>query len=81
MRKLGKDSGAIGFAVYLDLIDGLEDAGNEYDTDVVVVYSDNVSAQKLFALVNEIRESGERVTVRKTKPTRLKYKKLIELNE
>ena len=81
MKKLGKDAGAIGFAVYLDFIDGLEDDSDEYDTDVVVVYSDNVSAAKLFTLVNEIRESGERVTVRKTMPTRLKYKKLIEIDK
>lgn len=81
MRKMGKEGGAVGFAVYLDLIDGIEDGDEKYDTDVVVIYNDSVSLESLYTLVEEIRESGQRVTVRKTMPTRLKYKKLIEIDK
>ena len=80
MRKLGKDTGALGFAVYLDLIDELEDEYDDYDTDVVVIYNDGAELSKLYSLVEELRDGGKRVTVRKTMPKRLKYKEIIEFN-
>ena len=81
MKKMGKDTSAIGFAVYLDLISELEYVSDEYDTDVVVVYSDKTSLEKLYELTEKIRGEGKRVTVRKALPTRLKYKELIELDK
>ena len=80
MRKMGKSTGAIGFAVYLNLIDELDGDGDGYDTDVVVVYKDDSKLSKLYSLVESLRGEGKRVTVRKTMPTRLKYKELIEFN-
>ncbi len=80
MKKLGKDTGALGFAVYLDLIDELDDGYDDYDTDVVVVYKDGAELSSLYALAEDLRKDGKRVTVRKTMPHRLKYKKLIEFN-
>ena len=80
MKKMGKSTGAIGFAVYLNLIDELDGAGDGYDTDVVVIYNDDSKLSELYLLVESLRAEGKRVTVRKTMPTRLKYKELIEFN-
>ena len=80
MKKLGKDTGALGFAVYLDLIDELDNGCDDYDTDVVIIYKDGAELSSLYSLAECLRESGKRVTVRKTMPTRLKYKELIEFN-
>lgn len=80
MKKLGKDTGALGFAVYLDLIDELDCGYDDYDTDVVIIYKDGAELSSLYSLADSLRESGKRVTVRKTMPTRLKYKELIEFN-
>jgi ATP phosphoribosyltransferase regulatory subunit len=80
MKKLGKDTGALGFAVYLDLIDELENGYDDYDTDVVIIYKDGADLSSLYSLADSLRESGKRVTVRKTMPKRLKYKELIEFN-
>ena len=80
MKKMGKSTGAIGFAVYLNLIDELDGDGDEYDTDVVVIYNDDSKLSELYLLVESLRAEGKRVTVRKTMPTRLKYKELIEFN-
>ena len=80
MKKLGKDTGALGFAVYLDLIDELDNGGDDYDTDVVIVYKDGADLSSLYSLAENLRDEGKRVTVRKTMPKRLKYKKLIEFN-
>ena len=80
MKKMGKSTGAIGFAVYLNLIDELDCDSDGYDTDVVVVYRDESKLAELYTLVEDLRGEGKRVTVRKTMPTRLKYKELIEFN-
>ena len=81
MKKMGKTTSAIGFAVYLDLISELEYSPEEYDTDVVIIYDGATNLEKLYELAESVREGGERVTVRKTVPTKLKYKKLIDLSE
>ena len=79
MRKMGKKSGAIGFAVYLDLLDELETRSAEYDTDVVLLYDDSSDVACVSRAVNALAAAGERVIARKTAPTKLKYKKLMKL--
>lgn len=81
MRKMGKKSGAIGFAVYLDLLDELENKAAEYDTDVVLLYDETASAVDVSRAVNRLVTSGERVIARKTVPTKLKYKRLMQLKD
>ena len=79
MRKMGKSSGAIGFAVYLDLLDELGNDVAEYDTDVVLLYDDDTDATAISCAVRDLVQAGERVIARKTAPTKLKYKKLMRL--
>ena len=79
MRKMGKKSGAIGFAVYLDLLDELETETAAFDTDVVLLYDESADVTAVSCAVNRLVASGERVIARKTIPTKLKYKKLMKL--
>lgn len=79
MRKMGKKSGAIGFAVYLNLLDELETRSAEYDTDVVLLYDDSSDVACVSRTVNALVAAGERVIARKAAPTKLKYKKLMKL--
>jgi len=80
MRKMGRQSGAIGFAVYLDLLNELDTCVPEYDTDVVLLYDDGAEAADVCRAVEELVASGERVIARKTVPHKLKYKKLMKLS-
>ncbi|MBR4874085.1 MAG: ATP phosphoribosyltransferase regulatory subunit, partial [Clostridia bacterium] len=77
MRKMGKQSGAIGFAVYLDLLDRLYAEGESYDADVVVVYESDAEAAAVCREVNRLTEEGNRVAVRRTAPAKMRYKQLI----
>ena len=79
MLKMGKKSGAIGFAVYLDLLDELGNEAAEYDTDVVLLYDAREDVSAVSCAVNRLVASGARVTARKTAPTKLKYKTLMKL--
>ncbi|MBQ8407326.1 MAG: ATP phosphoribosyltransferase regulatory subunit [Clostridia bacterium] len=79
MKKMGKKSGAIGFAVYLDLLGKLESELDEYDVDVLLLYGDESDVGTLCKVVGEITASGRSVTARKEIPERLRYKELVDM--
>ncbi len=81
MRKMGKASGAIGFAVYLDLLGELEAEVKEYDGDVLILYDDKTDAKKLLSLTDALIDEGKSVSTQKTVPERLKYKETIDMRE
>ena len=81
MKNMGKNAGAVGFAVYLDLICELCEETDEYDTDVFVLYDGGCDFAKLCKLVDELSENGERVMAQKQIPDRLKYKRLIKFTK
>ena len=81
MRKMGKRSDAIGFAIYMDLLDELESQVAEYDTDVVLLYDESADVATVSRVVNDLVMSGERVLARKTAPTKLKYKRMMQLKD
>lgn len=79
MKKMGKDSGAIGFAVYLDLLGELDGEDSEYDGDVLVLYGKDTDVKRLVEITDEITASGKSVSARRSAPERLKYKEIIDL--
>lgn len=62
MKKLGKKSGAVGFAVYLDLLERLDTERREYDADVLITYED-ADPEKVCALAERLRREGNSVCV------------------
>ncbi len=62
MKKLGKKSGAVGFAVYLDLLERLDTERRAYDADVLLTYGDSDPA-KVCALAEKLRSEGNSVCV------------------
>ncbi len=81
MKKMGKESGAIGFAVYLDLLGELDGTVNEYDADVLVLYNDKNPVSELVSLTGKLTGEGKSVTVKREMPERLKYREIIDLRE
>ena len=79
MKKMGKSSGAIGFAVYLDLLEGLGNAAPEYDADVLVIYDSETNVKDLLALTNSITAEGKSVTVRKDIPEGQRFKETVDM--
>ena len=63
LSKMGKRQGALGFAVYLDLLERLGDPGAHYDADIALLYSEEDSACDVMKLANELRASGASVMV------------------
>ena len=61
MERMGKRSGAIGFAVYLDLIDELCDESDEYDCDVFLRYDPATPISVISKRVEELMAEGKSV--------------------
>ena len=81
LHKLGKDAGAIGFALYLDMLDMLNIEDDEYDADVLIMYDKEVTPEKVTALAKKITKGGESVCVLTKMPSNGKYKRIVRITE
>lgn len=78
MKKLGRKSQAIGFAVYLDLLEQLNDA-DEYDVDTVLLYDETDDPSAVLSALQRLAKEGTVTAV--TKVPDLKYKNLVTVKE
>lgn len=81
MRKMGRRSGAIGFAVYMDMLDRLSMERKEYDVDVLLLYKDTDSLAEIAAMRRRLQEAGESVMVQRIIPANIRYKRLCEVKK
>ncbi|MBQ9985650.1 MAG: ATP phosphoribosyltransferase regulatory subunit [Oscillospiraceae bacterium] len=81
MKRMGKKAGAIGFAVYLDLLEGLSSKSEKYDVDTLVIYDENEPAESVAQTVARISDTGASVVAQRRVPEKLRYKKLIKLSD
>jgi ATP phosphoribosyltransferase regulatory subunit len=58
LRKFGRRAGAVGFAVYLDMLERLTDEGGAYDADVLLLYDESANPVSLAAAVRSLTERG-----------------------
>ena len=79
MKKMGRRSDAVGFALYLDLLEGLERESVKYDVDVLLLCGKDAEASAIAARTEELVASGRSVSVQRAIPERLRYRELIEL--
>lgn len=81
MQKMGKKAGAIGFAVYPDLLVGLSAPDNEYDVDAVLLYDESADPAALFEKVRALCAEGLSVTAQRSVPEKLRYRQLLKWKE
>ncbi len=81
VRKLGKDSDAIGFAVYLDLLERYEKQQKEYDTDILLLYEEKTDAAALLRAVEMLTDNGQSVMVQKQNQQTVSYRQLWCMKE
>ncbi len=75
LKKFGKHSQAIGFAVYTDILDSYFVSDNPYDIDCVIVYSENDNAFSVGKAAETILSKGKSISVQKSVEKKLKAKK------
>ena len=77
MKKIGRKAGAIGFAVYLDLLELLDAHENEYDTDILLLYEDGADLCDLMHAVTVLAKNGTRILAQKRVPEGIRYRQLL----
>lgn len=81
MAKMGKKTGAIGFAVYLDMLERLNDTTKKYDVDTVLLYDKDADEVDIANLIKMFTDNGNSVLAEKSVPKKLKYRQLIRLKD
>lgn len=80
MQKMKRKSGAIGFAVYLDMLERFNLPSNEYDADILLTYDDDTNLLALNSYADRLIQSGKTVLVSRSIPQATKYKQLINFD-
>ena len=81
MAKMGKKTGAIGFAVYLDMLERLNINTKKYDVDTVLLYDMDADEVDIANLIKMFTDNGNSVLAEKSVPKKLKYRQLIRLKD
>ncbi len=81
MAKMGKKSKAIGFAVYLDLLERLNENKENYDVDILLLYGADTDEEQLVKSIKMLMENGKSVLSLKTVPENIKYKQLLKIGK
>ncbi len=61
LRRMGRSGSAIGFAIYLDLLENTAPVSDEFDVDVLLVYSEATPATAVARRKEEVVRSGRSV--------------------
>ncbi len=77
MQKMDKKSGAVGFAVYLDMLDPLKDDNDSFEQDIIILYGQNTDMAALKSLTEDLIAKGNRVSAQREIPSKLTYRQLI----
>lgn len=81
MKKMGKASGAVGFAVYLDMLERFGKQESGYDYDTVVLVGEKASPEKVIRTVRDLSADGEKVIALRSVSDTLRYKKIVRIGE
>ena len=81
MKKMGKSSGAVGFAVYLDMLERFGKEEKEYDYDTVVIVGEKTPPEKVIKTVSDLSSKGEKVIALKSVSESVRYKNIVRIWE
>ena len=80
MKRMGRKSGAIGFALYLDLLDSFLSERTTYDVDIIMLYDDDADLTLLNEMVSTYIRKGLTVSVQKQAPKKMSCRQLVRFN-
>lgn len=81
MKKLKRQAGAIGFAVYLDILEQYAPGGTEYDVDTLLVYDESCSIAEIEAKAKELTGCGESILLQRQIPPGIRCRQIITLKK
>ncbi len=79
LRRMGRSASAIGFAIYLDLLEELESDASDYDVDALIVYCADTPPSAVARKKEELVARGLSVTAVTSIPEELRYREKYEV--
>ncbi len=79
MKKMSRKCGAVGFAVYTDLLDRIYFDEKDFDVDAVLLYDEDADPMNVSAAVSALSEEGLSVVAQKSIPKKIRFEKLFKL--
>ena len=81
MRRMGRDCRAVGFAIYMDQLERLNDEPRPYDVDTLVLYDEGADIAALCQAVTRLAGEGVSVRAQKAVDDKLRYRRLLRFGE
>ncbi len=79
VHRMGKNAGAVGFALYLDLLEEMAADGAEYDVDTLILCGKYADMREIAQTVEKLTREGKSVSVGACIPDKLRYKETVKL--
>ena len=79
LQKMGRSGNAVGFAIYLNLLEQIRE-NLRFDVDTVLLYPEDTDPMDMMMAAAKLREQGDVLTVNRL-PQNLRWRKLYELRE
>ena len=79
MRKMKRADRAMGFAVYVDMLDRLELPDDRYDVDTVLLYDESASLSAIRQQAQCLTAQGVSVMAQRTFPENIRYRQLLKI--
>lgn len=80
MQRMHRRSGAIGFAVYMDVVEQLPQPHRDFDVDAVLLYEEGTPVGEIRNCVSNLTRQGRSVLVQRQVPETVKYRQLLKLH-
>ena len=80
LQRMGRRAGAVGFAIYLDLLEGLDRNKRDADVDVLLLY-DESTVREAAEAVARLTAEGKSVSAQKAIPPTLRYRDTEDLRK
>ncbi len=81
LYKMGKNCGAIGFAVYLDRLERFEAEERHFDVDVLLIYEQDTDSKSIIDTVNLLSDTGKTVKSAPCVDGSVRYRQLLKIGK
>ncbi len=81
MKKMHRNAGAIGFAVYLDLLEEISEETKEFDVDAVLLYDDQTLFSEVDVVLSKLISEGKTVMAQRALPEKIRCKEIWKISE
>ncbi len=79
LQKMGRSGNAVGFAIYLNLLEQIQEK-TDFDVDTVLRFSPDMPMEQVMAVASGLREEANVLTVTQL-PENLRWRRLYELRD